>query len=60
MTESLRTSVREAMATVAMECGSFSPDELAEFEKIAAGIKTTKEYQAEILSEIDAINSKKE
>ena len=53
MTESLRTSVREAIHTVAMECGPFTPSELAEFEKIANGIKTTEQYRAEVVAEID-------
>ena len=43
--------VREALATVAMECGPFTAAELAEFDKIAAGTKTTQQYRAEILVE---------
>ena len=45
--------VREALATVAMECGPFTAAELAEFDKIAAGTKTTEQYRAEILAEIE-------
>ena len=45
--------IREALHTVAMECGPFSAAELAEFDKIAAGIKTTEQYRAEILAEIE-------
>lgn len=45
--------VREALATVAMECGPFSAAEITEFDKIAAGTKTTEQYRAEILTEIE-------
>ena len=45
--------VREALATVAMECGPFTAAELAEFDKIAAGTKTTEQYRAKILAEIE-------
>ena len=45
--------VREALATVAMECGSFTADEIAEFDKIAAGTKPTEQYRAEILADIE-------
>ena len=45
--------VREALHTVAMECGPFSAAELAEFDKIAAGTKTTEQYRAEILADIE-------
>ena len=45
--------VREGMHTVAMECGPFTPEELAEFDKIAAGTKTTEQYRTEILAEIE-------
>lgn len=45
--------VREALATVAMECGPFTAAELAEFDKIAAGTKRTEQYRAEILAEIE-------
>ena len=43
--------VREAMHTVAMECGPFTAAELVEFDKIAAGTKKTEQYRAEILAE---------
>ena len=52
--------VREALHTVAMECGPFSAAELAEFDQIAAGNKTTEQYRSEILAEIAAESSKKE
>ena len=45
--------VRESLHTVAMECGPFTPEEIAEFDKIAAGIKTTEQYRAEILADIE-------
>ena len=51
--EPIRTIVKEALHTVAMECGPFTLAELAEFDKIAAGEKTTGEYRAEILAEIE-------
>ena len=53
MTEELRGSVKEALHTVAMECGPFTAAELVEFDKIAAGTKTTEQYRAEILPDID-------
>ena len=53
MQEDMKTIVREAMHTVAMECGPFTPEEIAEFDKIAAGTKTTEQYRAEILAEIE-------
>ena len=45
--------VRESLHTVAMECGPFTTDEIAEFDKIAAGTKTTEQYRAEILADIE-------
>lgn len=45
--------VREAVHSVAMECGPFTAVELAEFDKIAAGIKTTEQYRTEILADIE-------
>ena len=50
---SRRSIVTEALATVAMECGPFTAAELVEFEKIAAGTKTTEQYRAEILADIE-------
>ena len=50
--DDLRAIVKEALHTVAMECGPFTPEEIAEFDKIAAGTKTTEQYRAEILAEI--------
>ena len=35
--EPIRTSVREAIHSVAMECGPFTPEELADLEKISSG-----------------------
>ena len=35
--------VREALATVAMECGPFTPKELADLERIASGEITVEE-----------------
>ena len=58
--EPIRTIVREALHTVAMECGPFTAAELAEFDQIAAGNKTTEQYRSEILAEIAAESSKKE
>ena len=58
--DDLKNIVREAIHTVAMECGPFTAAELAEFDKIAAGTKTTEEYRTEILAKTDATNSKKE
>lgn len=52
--------VREALATVAMECGPFSAAEITEFDKIAAGNKTTEQYRAEILAEIEQESNKKQ
>ena len=52
--------VRESLHTVAMECGPFTAAELAEFDQIAAGNKTTEQYRSEILAEIAAESSKKE
>ena len=49
----LRAIVRESIHTVAMECGPFTDAELAEFDKIADGTKTTEQYRAEILAEIE-------
>lgn len=51
--------VREAVHSVAMECGPFTAVELAEFDKIAAGIKTTEQYRTEILAETEQENLKK-
>ena len=45
--------VRESLHTVAMECGPFTDAELTEFDKIAAGTKTTQQYRAEILADIE-------
>ena len=45
--------VRESLHTVAMECGPFTAAEIVEFDKIAAGNKTTEQYRAEILAEIE-------
>lgn len=45
--------VRESLHAVAMECGPFTPEEIAEFDKIAAGTKTTEQYRAKILAEIE-------
>ena len=52
-TRPLDAIVRESLHTVAMECGPFTAAELAEFDKIAAGTKTTEQYRAEILAEIE-------
>ena len=35
--DDLKNIVREAIHTVAMECGPFTPEELADLEKIASG-----------------------
>ena len=51
MKEPIRAVVRESLHTVAMECGPFTDAELTEFDKIAAGTKTTQQYRAEILVE---------
>ena len=59
MTEELRGSVKEALHTVAMECGPFTAAELVEFEKIAAGTKTTELYRTEVLAEIEQESNKK-
>mgnify|MGYP003605859597 CR=1 FL=1 len=53
MQEEMKNIVRESLHTVAMECGPFTPAELAEFGKIAAGAKTTEQYRAEILADIE-------
>ena len=53
MQEDMHTIVKEAIHTVAMECGPFTPAELVEFDNIAAGTKTTEQYRAEILAEIE-------
>ena len=45
--------VRESLHTVAMECGPFTAAEIVEFDKIAAGTKTTEQYRAEILADIE-------
>ena len=58
--DDLKNIVRESLHTVAMECGPFSAAELAEFDQIAAGNKTTEQYRSEILAEIAAESSKKE
>lgn len=55
----LGTIVREAMHTVAMECGPFTPEELAVFDKIASNEMTTGEYRAAILAEIEQESNKK-
>ena len=52
-TDGLRAIVREAIHTVAMECGPFTAAELAEFDKIADGNKTTEQYRTEILADIE-------
>ena len=49
----LRAIINDVLATVAMECGPFTASELAEFDKIAAGTKTTEQYRAEILADIE-------
>ena len=51
--------VRESLHTVAMECGPFSSEELAAFDKIASGEITTGEYRAAILDEIEQESNKK-
>ena len=53
MQEEMKKIVRESIHTVAMECGPFTAAELAEFDKIAAGAKTTEQYRAEILADIE-------
>ena len=53
MQEDMHTIVKESLHTVAMECGPFTAAELAEFDKIAAGTKTTEQYRAEILADIE-------
>ena len=52
MKEDMKTIVREAIHTVSMECGSFTVDELAAFDKIASKTMTTSEYRAAILTQI--------
>ena len=49
----LRAIIKEALANVAMECGPFTAAEMAEFDKIANGTKTTDQYRAEILADIE-------
>ena len=51
--------VREAVHSVAMECGPFTPKELAAFDKIASGEMTTEQYRAAILDEIKQESPKK-
>ena len=58
--DDLKNIVRESLHTVAMECGPLTAAELAEFDQIAAGNKTTEQYRSEILAEIAAESSKKE
>ena len=53
MQEEMKNIVRESLHTVAMECGPFTPAELVEFDKIAAGAKTTEQYRTEILADIE-------
>ena len=53
MQEEMKNIVRESLHTVAMECGPFTAAELAEFDKIATGTKTTEQYRAEILADIE-------
>ena len=60
MQDDLKTIVREALHTVAMECGQFTPAELTEFDKIAAGTKTTEQYRTEILAEAKQEKLKKD
>ena len=56
--DDLKNIIRESIHTVAMECGPFTAAELAEFDKIAAGNKTTEQYRAEILAEIEQESGK--
>ena len=58
-TEPIRNIVRESLHTVAMECGPFTAAELAEFDKITTGAKTTEQYRAEILAESERKKIKK-
>ena len=51
--DDLKNIVRESLHTVAMECGPFTAAEIVEFDKIAAGTKTTEQYRAEILADIE-------
>ena len=53
MQEEMKHIVRESLHTVAMECGPFTAAEIVEFDKIAAGTKTTEQYRAKILAEIE-------
>ena len=53
MQEEMKKIVRESLHTVAMECGPFTAAEIVEFDKIAAGTKTTEQYRAEILAAIE-------
>lgn len=48
----LRKIVEESLATVSMECGPFTTAELSEFDKIAAGEKTTGQSRTKILADI--------
>ena len=59
MQEEMKNIVRESLHTVAMECGPFTAAEIVEFDKIAAGTKTTEQYRAEILAEIEQESNKK-
>lgn len=52
--------LRSVIASVAMECGPFTAEELANFEKIASGEMTTGEYRAAILAEIEQESRKKQ
>ena len=60
MQEDMRSVVREALHTVAMECGPFTAAEIAEFDKIAAGTKTTEQYRTEIIAEAKQEKLKKQ
>ena len=60
MTEEIRVSVKEAIHAVEMECGPFTPEELAEFEKIASGETTPAECRAAILAQIKQESLKKQ
>ena len=55
----LRAIIKEALANVAMECGPFTAAEIAEFDKIAAGTKTTEQYRTEIIAESKQVSNKK-
>ena len=56
----LRAIIKEALANVAMECGPFTAAEIAEFDKIAAGTKTTEQYRTEIIAEAKQEKLKKQ